>query len=215
MSVPEITSFALGDYQTNCFVVTVPPSPRCWIIDCGYEPNALFNHIEHAGLEPVALLLTHAHSDHMASVDAARTRFGNLPVSLHRAETAFLTEPMLNLSAMLGVPVTAAPPDVLLDGGETLELEGTHWRVVHAPGHSPGSVLFIHDASNQAIVGDTLFAGSIGRSDFPTSDVDDLRHTITQTMMALPDDMTIHPGHGPKTTIGTERQSNPFVRGGF
>ena len=215
MPTPVITPFVLGDFQTNCFVVTVPPSPRCWIVDCGYAPDALFDHVEREGLQPIALLLTHAHSDHMASVDAARSRFGTLPVSLHRAETAFLAEPMLNLSAMLGRPVTAAPPDVLLDGGETLELEGTTWRVVHAPGHSPGSVLYIHDDSQQAIVGDTLFAGSIGRSDFPTSNVDDLRHTITRTMMDLPDAMTIYPGHGPETTIGTERQSNPFVRGGF
>ena len=108
------------------------------------------------------------------------------PCPLHRAEAAFLSEPMLNLSAMLGRPVTAAAPDVILDGGETLDLEGTSWRVVHAPGHSPGSVLYVHDDSNQAIVGDTLFAGSIGRSDFPTSNVDDLRHTITRTLMDLP-----------------------------
>jgi len=86
---------------------------------------------------------------------------------------------------------------------------------VHAPGHSPGCVLFIHDESNQAIVGDTLFAGSIGRIDFPTSSPADMRRTISETMMALPDDMTIHPGHGPATTIGRERQSNPFVVGGF
>jgi len=87
--------------------------------------------------------------------------------------------------------------------------------VVHAPGHSPGGVLFIHDASNQAIVGDTLFAGSIGRIDFPTSDPEAFRQTILKVMMNLPDDLAIHPGHGPATTIGQERTTNPFVVNGF
>ena len=86
---------------------------------------------------------------------------------------------------------------------------------MHAPGHSPGCVLFVHDDSRQAIVGDTLFAGSIGRIDFPTSDPDAMRRTISGVLMGLPDDFTIHPGHGPATTIGAERETNPFVLGGF
>ena len=85
--------------------------------------------------------------------------------------------------------------------------------MIHAPGHSPGSVLFVHEPSNQAIVGDTLFAGSMGRVDFPTSDPDAMRRTLGEVMMALPDEMTIHPGHGPSTTIGRERATNPFIGG--
>ena len=122
---------------------------------------------------------------------------------------------MLNLSGLAGRPVTASPPTETLTDGQTLTLSDSTWRVVHTPGHSPGSVCFIHDESNQAIVGDTLFAGSIGRHDFPTSNVDDLRNSIQKTIMSLPDDMMVYPGHGPSTTIGRERQSNPFVVHGF
>ena len=250
--MPDIRTFTLGEFQTNCYVVsassterggvlpaasagstagkaggptawfgrggrTTPPvgSRPCWIVDCGYEPELMLDAIDEEGLRPVAILLTHCHSDHIAGVDAALSRFGSMPIYVHEAEAGFCSNPALNLSAFIGRPITCTEPDHLLTGGETLTLEGESWRVVHAPGHSPGGVLYIHDASKQAIVGDTLFAGSIGRFDFPTSSGEDLEHTIREVLMALPDDMTIHPGHGPATTIGRERRTNPFVVGGF
>ena len=215
MPTPKITVFTLGDYQTNCFIVTSPDSQDCWIVDCGYSPQPMLDFIEKDGLKPVALLLTHCHSDHMAGVDLALSRFGPLPIYVHEAECGFCSDPMLNLSGMIGQPVTCTEPDRILKGGEILTLNGTEWRVDHAPGHSPGGILFVNDDSNQAIVGDTLFAGSIGRFDFPTSNADALRHTISEVLMSLPDDMTIYPGHGPATTISAERSSNPYVINGF
>jgi len=219
MPTPLITSFVLGDYQTNCHVVTVPDAGdgngECWIVDCGYEPGVLLDHVSAKGLQPSRILLTHAHSDHMAGVDEAMDRCGSLPLFLHRSEEGWCSDPALNLSAFAAHSVTSREPDHWLAGGETLELLGTTWRVVHAPGHSPGCVLYIHDASSQAIVGDTLFAGSIGRFDFPTSSHEDMRHTIMTTMMDLPDDLAIFPGHGPRSLIGTERETNPFILGGF
>lgn len=110
------------------------------------------------------------------------------------------------------MPVTTPGPDRTLEGGEELTLAGTTWRVLHTPGHSPGGITLVHDASNTAIVGDTLFAGSVGRSDFPTSDPDALVRSIRDTLYALPDDTRVLPGHGPATTIGREKRSNPFVR---
>jgi glyoxylase-like metal-dependent hydrolase (beta-lactamase superfamily II) len=151
----------------------------------------------------------------MAGVDQALSRFGPMPVYVHEAEVGFCSDPMLNLSALAGRPVTAAEPDQVLKGGEELELGGTRWRVVHSPGHSPGGVLYVHDESKQAIVGDTIFAGSIGRHDFPTSNVDDLKQSLEEAILALPDDMTIFPGHGPSTTVGIERRTNPFLVHGF
>lgn len=219
MSKPHIQSFVLGPYQTNCFVVTVPDSPsnpeHCWIVDCGFQPQAMLDYIEQKKLKPIRLLLTHAHSDHIAGVDAALAKFGPMPMHIHEGEKNFCSDPMLNLSALIPPAVTCKEPDHYLKDGDTLELHGTTWRVVHAPGHSPGCALFIHDESKQAIAGDTLFAGSIGRHDFPTSDHAAMRNSIFNVIMALPDDLTIHPGHGPSTTIGRERKTNPVVVQGF
>jgi glyoxylase-like metal-dependent hydrolase (beta-lactamase superfamily II) len=215
MPSPAIRTFVLSEFQTNCFVVSVPGGTSCWIVDCGYEPEPLLDWIARSRLRPAAMLLTHAHPDHIAGCDQARRRCGPLPTYIHEAEAGFCGDPMLNLSAGLGLPVSVSEPDHYLHGGERLELEGEPWRVVHAPGHSPGGVLYVHDGSRQAIVGDTLFAGSIGRSDFPTSDPAVFRRTIREVLLGLPDDMTIHPGHGPPTTIGRERRSNPFVLHGF
>jgi glyoxylase-like metal-dependent hydrolase (beta-lactamase superfamily II) len=212
---PTVTPFVLGEYQTNCFVVHALNSSECWIVDCGLEPEAMFAWIERQKLRPAAILLTHTHLDHIAGVDEALSRFGALPLHVHEAEAGFCSDPMLNLSALIGMPTTCTEPDRLLSDGDTLKLAGTTWRVLHTPGHSPGGVCFVHDQSKQAIVGDTLFAGSVGRSDFPTSDPGKLRHSIQNVLMKLPDDMTIYPGHGPKTTIGRERRTNPYVAGGF
>jgi hydroxyacylglutathione hydrolase len=215
---PCIDAFALGDYQTNCYIVTVPDSHQpehCWVVDCGLDPEPMLDHIARHRLQPQALLLTHCHLDHIAGIDALLSRFGSMPIYAHRAEAEWNGDPMLNLSALAGRPITVTAPDHLLDGGETMELLGTNWQVIHTPGHSPGGVCFVHEPSQQAIVGDTLFAGSIGRMDFPTSNADDLRRSIHDVIMHWPDDMTIYPGHGPQSTIGQERQSNPFVVQGF
>jgi glyoxylase-like metal-dependent hydrolase (beta-lactamase superfamily II) len=218
-NAPVITTFTLGPYATNCFVVTSkPPAPGapCWIVDCGFEPDDLIDFIQQEHLKPAALLLTHTHLDHIAGVDhlLARLRTPNLPLYVHESEAGFCSDPMLNLSALIGLPTTCREPNHILKDGDTLDLDGSHWRVLHTPGHSPGGVCYVHDQSRQAIVGDTIFQGSIGRHDFPTSDVADLRDSI-QRIIQLPDGMTIHPGHGPQTTIGEERRSNPFVLQGF
>lgn len=218
---PVITTFTLGPYQTNCFVVTPgapAPGSSCWVVDCGIDPDEMIDWIIERRLVPKAILLTHTHLDHIAGVDRllARLKTPNLSISVHENEAGYCSDPMINLSALIGMPTTCREPDRLLKDGEVLHLEGMagDWRVLHTPGHSPGGVCFIHDASSQAIVGDAIFAGSIGRHDFPTSDVRDLRRSI-QRIMELPDDMTIHPGHGPETTIGEERRSNPYVVNGF
>jgi glyoxylase-like metal-dependent hydrolase (beta-lactamase superfamily II) len=108
--------------------------------------------------------------------------------------------------------VRVTPPDRFVGDGDTLELAGTRWLVRHVPGHSPGSVAYVHLPSRQALVGDTLFAGSIGRFDFPTSDGAALKRSILEVLMRLPDDLEIRPGHGPATSIGAERLQNPYVR---
>jgi hydroxyacylglutathione hydrolase len=211
----SIDSFPLGDWQTNCYVVARPGSDQCVIFDCGFEPDEMLDWIAERKLKPAALVLTHAHLDHIGGVDQALRRFGKIPLCIHEAEAEFCGDSMLNLSAMIGMDTTCTTPDVLLKDGQSITFAGIPFRVLHTPGHSPGGATFVHDASAQAIVGDTLFAQSIGRFDFPSSDVKQLRHSIFNVLMKLPDETRIYPGHGEQTTIGRERRSNPFVLKGF
>jgi glyoxylase-like metal-dependent hydrolase (beta-lactamase superfamily II) len=214
MSMPvKITPFVLGDFQTNCHVVT--SEDDCWVVDCGYSPEPLIQFLAEEELQPSSILLTHCHADHIAGLDQLKEAIGHVPVYCHPIEKEWNMNPTLNLSGFAGVPVTAQTPDGVIKEGDELVLGDSTWRVLHTPGHSPGSICFVHDKSNQAIVGDTLFAGSIGRHDFPTSKVEDLRHSIKNVLMGLPDETMIYPGHGPSSTIGEERATNPFVVHGF
>jgi glyoxylase-like metal-dependent hydrolase (beta-lactamase superfamily II) len=213
---PEIRVFALGPFETNCYVISgqdPKPGDPCWVVDCGIEPGRMINQIEALGLEPEAVVLTHAHLDHIAGLFAFRRRFPRTPIWIHRAEEQWLTDPMLNLSARHGIEVTGPTPDRLLDDRETLTLLGQPWEVRHTPGHSPGGITLYHKPSNTAIVGDTLFAGSIGRQDFPGSDFATLSKSIRERLYTLPGETIVLPGHGPTTTIGREKIGNPFVRG--
>jgi hydroxyacylglutathione hydrolase len=242
---PGIWSFTLGPFATNCYVVTASPQPqrgdRCWIVDASFDPDELIDFVQRHGLVPDRLLLTHAHVDHIAGVDAVRSAFPGVPVLVHPAEAAWLQDPRANLSGLGGMDVsTAQPADGPLSPGQCLVLPGRsvslHAWVLHTPGHSPGGIslvlrigpsadagpdspsrsapLTMPDASPVAVLsGDALFAGSIGRTDFPGSDAEVLLTSIRQQLYPLGDDVRVFPGHGPATTIGVQRRSNPFVRG--
>lgn len=211
-SNPLIAGITLGPFETNCYVVRFPGSDECWIIDASYEPADLIDAVRRDGLKPVELILTHAHCDHIAGVHEVMRAFPGLPIAVHEAEAEWLGDPLLNLSAMTGMPVTAPSPDRLLRGGEDLTLSGQTWRVLHTPGHSPGGISLWHAPSRTLIAGDALFAGSIGRTDFPGSDHEQLIRSIREKLYTLPDETRVYPGHGPSTTIGREKRSNPFAR---
>ncbi|MFO0963474.1 MAG: MBL fold metallo-hydrolase [Phycisphaerales bacterium] len=219
MPLVEIRAWSLGAFETNCYVVTTRPQagaprdPACWIVDPGEDPAEVIEFIRQERLQPAAILLTHAHADHIAGLREVRAAFPGVPTLLHRAEWDFLDDPQLNLSAFVGMPLSLAPAEGELSDGQTLDLNGARWRVLHTPGHSPGGVTLVCDAAGQAIVGDTLFAGSIGRTDFPTSDPAAMARSLLGTLLSLPDAVRVHPGHGPSTTIGAERRSNPFLQG--
>ncbi len=209
----QITPFVLGDYQTNCHVVT--SGGDCWVVDCGFCPEKLIDYLKVNSLKPSAILLTHCHADHIAGLDQLTNAIGDVPVLCHEIESDWNMNPILNLSGLGGMPITVAPPKGFITPNTQITLGDSTWDVLHTPGHSPGSICFVHTDSNQAIVGDTLFAGSIGRHDFPTSNSNDLRHSIQNVLMKLPNDMTFYPGHGPASTIGHERKTNPFIVQGF
>lgn len=208
---PIVKSCTLGPWETNCYVVSLPGRPECWIVDVGFDPDPLMRLVRQGGLRPVRIVLTHAHLDHIGGVREVIAELGPIPIAIHEAEADFLLDPDLNLSTFVEMNVTTPPADELLNDGQILSLGESQWRVLHTPGHSPGGITLHHAPSHQALVGDTLFAGSIGRYDFPTSDGPTLMRSIRERLLTLPDETRVYPGHGPETTIGRERRSNPFL----
>ena len=210
---PIVDMHTLGPVETNCFVVRVPEGPDpdgCWIVDCGMEPGPLLDAVEASGLQPRGLLLTHCHYDHIGGIEELFGRFGTLPTWVHPVEREWNRDPRLNLSAMSGWPCVAPEPDRTYEDGEVLDLGGSVWKVLHLPGHSPGSVGLLHESTGTLLAGDTLFAGSIGRVDFPTSDEVAMRGSLGR-LVELPEATRVLPGHGPETSIAMERLRNPFL----
>ena len=210
---PVIDSKVLGPVETNCFLISAPEGQDpdgCYVVDCGMQPDPLIQLIQDRGLTPRGLLLTHCHYDHIGGIDQLYEAFGVLPTRVHALEAEWNRDPMLNLSGMSGFPCVAPAPDLRFGEGDVLDLLGSSWEVLHLPGHSPGSVGLLDRAGGTLIAGDTLFAGSIGRVDFPTSDPEQMKQTL-QRLLELPDEIQVHPGHGPATTIGAERRGNPFL----
>ena len=209
-----IETFILGDFQTNCFVLwdDADLTKTCWIVDCSYNPEPMLDFIEQRGFKPALCILTHCHCDHVAGLAKMRRRLGPVNILCHRAEKDINEDPNLNLSVFIPPAVSAPPPDACLNGGEMLELGQFYFRIVPTPGHSPGGITLWCPEASVAIVGDTLFAGSMGRIDFPTSNRDDMHRTLHEVLLRLPDTTVIHPGHGAATTIGRERAMNSFLR---
>ena len=213
-----IDGFPAGSFATNCYVVAPGPGEECVIVDPGQEAEPGIEEIlaEHR-LKPVAVLLTHGHIDHIWSV-APVCGARDIPAYIHPADRALLTDPARGLSLQAGQQffrgLTFTEPDEVaeLADGMTLRLAGVELVVEHAPGHTPGSVTF-RLAQGVLFSGDLLFAGSIGRTDLPGGDYPTILDSLARVCLALPDETQVLPGHGPQTTIGAERASNPFLAG--
>jgi len=216
MSESSLQMYITNDptYMENGYTVYLRDGGPCWIIDPGLPPQAarIVAHVRAHRLEPAAIVLTHAHADHIAGIDEVRDSLGGLPVYLAKEEWAALTDPKENLSGLMGPGLATKVTDPLdLPAGGTLELDGTVWKLLDTSGHSPGGRTLYSPSLGLAFVGDALFAGSVGRVDFPHSNGAQLMRNIHEQLMTLPDETRALSGHGPETTIGRERESNPFI----
>lgn len=194
-----LRSFVVGPMGVNCYLVADPATKEACLIDPGAEPDRLREAIRKEGLALKFIINTHGHGDHIA----ANSVFG-VPVYIHADDAAFLTDPSKNLSRHFFFTVTSPPASRLLRDGDTVPLGSLAFRVIHTPGHTPGSIAL--DLAGALFTGDTLFCGGVGRTDFPYGDEDALYRAITTRLFAFPDATPIYPGHGAPSTIGAERQ---------
>ncbi len=211
----KIDTLVLGDFQTNCFVVRPDEKSRgCLVIDPGLDAAPLVQFLEGGRLSPQMIFLTHGHVDHIAGVELLREHWPDVQVAVHEGDAGMLGDPMKNLSMMAGSMVQARPAEICYDREQTLDLAGMRFDLLHTPGHSPGGSCLYAETEGLAFVGDTLFAGSIGRSDFEGGNHRQLLDSIASKLLTLPEETKIYPGHGPATTIGNEKRGNPFFSGG-
>jgi glyoxylase-like metal-dependent hydrolase (beta-lactamase superfamily II) len=200
-------------FDENSYIAHLEGKQECLVVDPGLEPDAIVRYLDSQQLAPAAILNTHGHSDHIAGNAELKARWPNCPLAIGRGDADKLADPRLNLSAMFGGYVTSPPADVLLADGDVYCAAGFELFVAAIPGHSAGHIVFIWKAASPPVVfgGDVLFAGGIGRTDFPDGDMQQLTAGIHAKLFILPDETIVLPGHGPPTTIGQEKRDNPWV----
>lgn len=211
----QIAQFVEPSFGENAYVLWVAAKGPCWIVDPGPPPSAkeVLEHIGELGLKPEAILCTHGHVDHITGIPDVLAAHESLPVYIADEEKAALTEPEENLSVNLGLAFsTGVTVSRDLPADSELTLDGTTWRILDTSGHSPGGRSFYCAAAKTVITGDALFQLSIGRTDFPHSEHDRLIRNIQEQLLTLPAETKVLSGHGPATTIGAEKRSNPFIQ---
>lgn len=206
---PRIGFLTVGPFQENAYLVADAEHGRAVLVDPGDEGDRILRMVEEAGVALEAIWLTHAHLDHVGGIAAVKRRF-DVPVLLHPADLP-LYERADRQAAAYGLPFEQpAPPERGLAEGDRLTVGRFSFDVLHTPGHAPGHCVFV--GHGLMLGGDLLFAGSIGRTDLPLSDPRAMQQSL-ERVTALEDATVVYPGHGPSTTIGTERRSNPFLSG--
>jgi glyoxylase-like metal-dependent hydrolase (beta-lactamase superfamily II) len=206
----EVRGLTVGPVESNCYLVRRDGADEAIVVDPGAEAGRIASALEAWGATPAAVVLTHGHMDHVGAVAALVDRWG-IPVYLHPADRP-LYDRAAEHAAAWGLELRAPPPpDRELEDGTIVREAGLELEVRHAPGHSPGGVVLVTDGN--AFVGDCVFAGSVGRVDLPGGDADTLLTSIREQILELPPETVLWPGHGPRTTVEEEAESNPFLTG--
>jgi glyoxylase-like metal-dependent hydrolase (beta-lactamase superfamily II) len=204
----QLHCFTLGPFAQNCYLLVGPSGRRAALVDPGFDSDMLLEPLQERGLELEWIVNTHGHVDHVAGNRFFKER-SNARLIIHPADAGLLGQ-VQSHSGMFGLQAeNSPPPDDEFEEGRPFVFDGVEMRVIHTPGHSPGSVCLAWDS--RLLVGDTLFQGSVGRSDLPGGSHELLIASIRQKLFELPGETVCFPGHGPETTIAEERQNNPFV----
>jgi hydroxyacylglutathione hydrolase len=199
-------------FEENSYVVWLPNSTECVVFDPGLQPELIEECLREEGLTLRAILNTHGHADHIAGNAAMKQLAPDAPLIIGRGDAVMLVDADKNLSAGFGFDIVSPPAERTVCEGDTVEAAGLSFTVLDVPGHSPGHVVFLLDGTPPRVFGgDVLFRGSIGRYDFPGSDGRRLLDGIRRKLFTLPTDTVVYPGHGPSTTVGHEKRTNPFL----
>jgi len=204
-----VKKLIVGPMEANCYILADEKTKRAIIIDPGDEAEKILRKVNAEELEIIYIVNTHAHIDHIGANDIIREETGAC-LLIHSADAPFLEDPEMNLSIMIDKKRKFSSPTKMLEEGDQIRVDGISLRVLHTPGHTPGSIC-LH-VKDKLFTGDTLFAGSVGRTDLPGGNLLDLENSIKEKLLVFSDEVIVYPGHGPQTTIGKEKQDNPFVR---
>jgi hydroxyacylglutathione hydrolase len=210
----RILTFTGGPFAENGYVAVCPATAEAVVVDPGASAPSMVAAMAEQGVRPVAILLTHAHLDHVEGVPRIREAV-DAPIHLHPADRRLYDAAPQQAAAFGLVAPELPPPDHELAHGQTFAFGSVALEVRHAPGHAPGHVIFVHEPTSTAVVGDVVFPGSIGRTDLPGGNFRQLMESIREQVLDLPDETRLLTGHGPDTTLGWERENNPFLAPNF
>lgn len=211
----KIMYMVLGPFMTNTYILYNEETMEGLVVDPSFSPEQYIKAIEEKKIHLTSIFLTHAHVDHMAGMNELRKAFPEARMYMDKRDRPFLRDPERNLSYMFPTPTLVDDADVWVKDGDEIETSGYTFQVIDTSGHTPGGISFYMKKEGIVFTGDSLFQGSIGRTDFPGGSMKELTGSIRKNLFALPDSTVVLSGHGEQTTIGQEKRTNPFLTGGI